>query len=137
MSFIVQDYVKYITRPILAATAITLYNIFIQGYDIKDKILIYDAGIMSGSILSTKLLNDLIVDNLKISDKSLQFSLIQPIVNAFLYTYIYNFVIRNKYLGKKEMRDNNINYIVGGTIAILLSFIENPLVNFFTGIKQI
>ena len=137
MSFIVQDYVKYITRPILAATAITLYNIFIQGYDIKDKILIYDAGIMASSILSTKLANDIIVDTFKISKSAIQFSLIQPIINAFLYTYIFNFIIRNKYIGKKKIRENNVNYIIGGSTAILLSFVENPLVNFFTGIKEI
>ena len=137
MSFIVQDYVKYISKPILASGAITLYNLFIQGYGIKDDILIYDAGIMGGSVLTSKLLNDLLVDTLKISEKSVQYILIQPVLNAFIYTYIYNFIIRNKYLGRKHMRDNNINYVIGSAIPLLLSFIENPLVNFFTGIKSI
>ena len=137
MSFIVQDYAKYISRPILGAGLLTVYNIFVQGYGIKEKIIIYDAGVFAGSILTTKLTNDLIVDTLKISEKSVQYSLIQPVLNAFVYSYAYNFILKNKFNQSYKMRENNINYMIGAFIPILLSTIENPIVNFFTGIKSI
>ena len=137
MSFIKQDLAKYISKPILGASLIAVFDIFVQGYDIKNPLVLYDSGVMSVSILTSKLVNDLIVDTLKRNSKSIQYKLFEPVINAFLYAYGYNFILRNKYLGTYRLRSNNMNYLLAGGFSILLGYVENPLVTFFTGIKNI
>jgi len=135
MSLVHFDMLNYASHTIVAGLSIYLYNIFVDKRGYRDIINLYDVGVMSASVLASKLTKDVISDVLGISKETIQFSLIEPTLNAFIYSYAYKFIVRDKY-NSFTNRSNNMSMILGALIPIIASYSENPLSALIGNFKQ-
>ena len=136
MNFVYTDMIKYVSKPLMGFTAMYLFNIFGMNNNYKSSIALYDSWIFAGSILVSKLSKDVLMHIIKIDDnEELQYKLIEPIINAFVYAYIYDYFIRSKFSTVYKMREKINNYLIASIINLLLGYIENPLNSLFLNIK--
>ncbi len=127
---------KYLSNSLSSALLLYLYNIFVEGIEYSNIINLYDSSIMVGSVVSSKLIKDLIFDLLKIDNpQGLQYSIVDIVSNVFIYSYLYEFVLKNNFPNTAE-RSNNINMLIAGVISGVNSYLENPLLSIVSGVKS-
>jgi len=134
MSLVSLDIVKYASKNLIGAGLIYGFDVF-NGAKYSSSIVMYDAAVMGGSVLTSELLKDLIVGMLGVHNDSLQYKLIEPLLNAFVYSYMYNFFVASKFPQLTKRTQMN-NLILSGAISMLLIYFENPIIGLFTGIKN-
>lgn len=135
MSMVNLDIVKYASKSLIGAGLIYGFDVF-NGAKYSSSIVMYDAAVMGGSVLTSELLKDLIVDILGMNNNSLQHKLIEPLLNAFVYSYMYNFFVASKFPQLTKRTQMN-NFLLSGGISMFLIYFENPLIALFTGIKNL
>jgi len=136
MSLVLLDNVKYISKPLIAGSLLWAYDVFVEGITYKSTTPIYDGACMACSVFVGKLLKDLIVDMLKFNEDAIQSKAIEPVVNAFIYSYGYNHIMVSMFGGINN-RTNNINMILPVLITMISSYVENPLTALILGFQNI
>ena len=117
---------KYISKPATAALILYAYDVFVEGQSWKSKYNMYDAMMISGSIIVSKFSKDLINGFLPFDDTTVQGKIVEPLLNAFIYNYLYlNFMPAN-FGYNTSIRSSNINYVMGSLIAVIAGYMENP-----------
>ncbi len=127
MSMVKIDIVKYFSKSLIGGLLIYGYDYFNYKGSLISMNNLTDSGVMFGSILSSQIIKDLIADLIKIDPNSLQYKLIEPLLNSIIYAYAYNFFVSSK-MSNMTPRNNNINYLIAGSISLVLTFFENPLI---------
>ena len=57
----------------------------------------------------------------------------RPLLNGIVYMYLYNYFIRPDYEG---VRDNTNNFIMASLAEVLLSYVSNPIISIFGGVRS-
>jgi len=134
MSFQIDVY-TYISKPLIGAGFLTLYNYFMQN-ETNKSILMYDAFAIGASFLTANLVKDLIYDFFGFSDSNgVQYMILEPPLVSILYSYAYNSYLKNKFRSLLTNRDDMTNYSISAIITILTDFSVNPLISLFMGIN--
>ena len=55
---------------------------------------------MAGSIFVRKLAKDLIVDLLNLNEQAIKYKIIEPIINASVYSYAYDYIVVSSFGSK-------------------------------------
>ena len=128
------DLVKYISKPLIAGGLLFGYDMLRPGIKNNWTKNLYDAGLLSGSIVVSQVASDLFIQNsFDNGFMDLPRMLIQPLITLFLYSYLYNTVIRNE--NNNANKSQFENYTAAGIISVLTNYFENPIVSLFSGTK--
>ena len=90
----------YLSKPAVAFWIIYSYNVFVEGKNWKNSYNLCDGGIMAASSLVSKLVKDLITESLKMSPETMQYKLMEPVLNAVAIAYGYENFMLAKFLLK-------------------------------------
>ena len=107
------EFTKYLTKPIIGAIGIGIYNMVFSGHTIKSPVLYKDTLIFGWSILVSKLFHDLLFDVIKIENNYIYDYLVEAVTNSLVYAYGYEKLMGSTY-GYGNSRWFNENMIIGG-----------------------
>jgi hypothetical protein len=132
--------VENVSGPIVFGTAIGIYDYLIEKKNINN--CLYDGSIMAGSLFATKIADDILQKQLisafgNENTQDLSNLLAQPLINTFLYRYLYNSIYVPKY--GKYTRTDNMTMILGFATGFgqkmsntyIINWLVNPLQSVF------
>ena len=127
------DFVKYSSQAVVGALLISLYDVFVEGYELKlNGFVSSDAFSMAISVVISNLAYDVISGLVPFLEKSnFMGQIAHPILNAIVYMYVYNMMTAGVYRGN---RDNTNLMIVGSIGQLLIDYSQAPLMSLF-GLK--
>ena len=117
-------------KPIVAGALLYSYDVFYEKQGFLNAVTLYDSLLMVGSVFISDLVTSLTADNLGIDNEYMKRSIIEGILNAFVYSFAYNFILNARYQASAR-RDSTLNYALGFLSVILTEFLENPLLSLF------
>jgi len=135
MSLVSLDTLKYVSKPIIGGSLIYLYDVFYTGLPYQSKFCLYDFGVMAGSVFVSNLSKDLIAELFHLNSESIQYKVIEPVLNVIIYMYAFDFVMKKNY-DNRQMRSVNLNVILPILSTMIASYMENPISAFVLGIKN-
>ena len=128
------DLPKYTIKAGLWFLGMSLYNSFVTKIDFMRWEQLKDSAFFALSNVSSGIISDLVFD--MIGNKTgLQGMILEPLINAFVYPYLYDMYIYRSLSGGAYVKSNQTNMILGGVGNVILKYVENPLMSLF-GIKS-
>lgn len=122
------DLTKYLTHGATAFLGLSAYDVLVDGRRF-DNYVVKDGATFALSSISSLWFTDLLADVWAgMSRESIQGMLAKPLINAALYMYLYNYMVRQNY---ENNRSNNENFVMAGIGDVLLKWIENPIASLF------
>ena len=101
------DFWKYITKFAFSGATIALYDIFMDGISYKNWYVLKDAMTFGLSNVVSSAGSDLVLDLIGYNSENILSMLTEPVLNAFLYDYLYNTMIRyNNDYGRTPKRSS-------------------------------
>ncbi len=129
------DIPNYLTKGGISFGLMLLYNTVIDNNSVTSKYALTDSLTFSLSNISTIAIKD-ILSNFYNSYEGLSSMVINPLLNGFLYMYLYEYFLKNQLeYWRLNLRSNNTNFMIGAGGNILISWISNPLLSLF-GLKS-
>jgi len=109
------DFVKYSSQAVVGALLISLYDVFVEGYELKlNGFVSSDAFSMAISVVISNLAYDVISGLVPFLEKSnFMGQIAHPILNAIVYMYVYNMMTAGVYRGNRD----NTNLMIVGSIG--------------------
>lgn len=122
----------HVSGPITGSLVVAVYDYFLKEY-FTNKNIAYDVLCIFTSLLSTNILKNVVVDNiLPISEDSIQNKLIKIIMNAVLYSYLYDYFLGNLDNSSAIGLSQQTEKVLIASVSYLSSiYLENPLFNLF------
>lgn len=128
------DVPKYSIKAALSFLGMSAYNWFVTKIDFMRQEQLKDSAFFALSNVSSGIIWDVVFD--MIGNKTgLQGMILEPLINAFIYPYLYDMYIYRSLYNSSYVRTNQSNMILGGVSNIILKYVENPLMSLF-GIKS-
>lgn len=129
------DFVKYLSKGGLSFVAMAAYDMLVEGYKITNPYLLEDSFTFALSSVSASAGSDLLLDLIGGSYDGLGHMIMEPMLNGYLYMYLYSSFIKNKIeYSRLNKRDNTNNFVMGAVSNVLLKWFSNPLYSLF-GVK--
>lgn len=135
MSIMKADIFKYVTKPLIGGGIVMLYGSIIENRTYKYDIAKRDAVVMAGSVLSSSILYDVLNRFIEFDNNDVLKYLLEPLINAAIYSYAYERFLRNTYSDYVADRSNMKNYAFGAIIQFITTYSTNPLMGLFFGMK--
>lgn len=135
MSLVKFDIARYISKPLIGAGLVYVYDMFVEGRKFGNSLVNYDALVMGGSLISSTVLKDVITGAVGLQPESIQFKLVEPLINSFIYAYGYRFFLRD-FGGNYTLRKDTMNYMIGFVTSFISEYFENPISALVTGVKS-
>ena len=130
------DFAKYLTKGGLSFVAMAAYDMIIDGYKLTNSYLLEDSFTFAISNVTASAGSDLLLDIIGGSYDGLGHMLAEPLLNGYLYMYLYNSFIRNKIeYSRLNKRDNTNNFVMAAVSNVLLKWLTNPIYSLF-GVKM-
>ena len=130
------DFAKYLTKGGLSFVAMAAYDMIIDGYKLTNSYLLEDSFTFAISNVTASAGSDLLLDLIGGSYDGLGHMIAEPLLNGYLYMYLYNSFIRNKIeYSRLNKRDNTNNFVMGAVSNVLLKWFTNPIYSLF-GVKM-
>ncbi len=126
------DLVKYVGKFALWNGAVVLYDALIE--KTGSELAIRDGLTFGVSSVWADIVSEVIYNIASIQKNSIPGLLTSPLFSGILYMYLYNMMVKNNYPNYSHRWDTN-NFIYGWITNLLLSWVENPLLNLW-GIKS-
>ena len=99
------------------------------------KYALTDSLTFSLSNITTLAIKDILA-NFYNSYEGMASMIINPVLNGFLYMYLYDYFVKNQLaFSRLNIRSNNINFMLGAGGNILIAWFSNPLLSLF-GLKS-
>lgn len=115
-------------KPIVAGGVLYASNVFYEKQGYLNSIPLYDSILMVGSVFLSDVVTTLVADNLELDNEYMKRSIIEGILNAFVYSFAYKFILNSRFQSSAR-RDSTANYALGFLAVILTDFLENPLLS--------
>ena len=124
------EIVNYVSNGAVAFGLFSAYDVLVDGrefsgYATKDGLTFAISTVISE--WSADMLSNLWNEN------SFSKMITKPLLNGIIYMYLYDYMIRPEYEGAK---DNNSNFLMASLSEVLLSYVSNPIIAIFTGMKM-
>ena len=130
------DYVKYLSKGTISFIAMAAYDMLIEGYQLNNRFLLEDSFTFALSNISASAGSDLLLDLIGGSYDGLGHMIAEPLLNGYLYMYLYNSMLRNKIeFSRVNKRSSTNNFAIAAVSNVLLKWFTNPLYSLF-GIKM-
>ena len=123
------DIPKYLTHASVGFLAFTAYDTLIESRDFR-QFSLYDGGTYALSSVISLWASDLLCSAWGGSDTSLQCMLSKPLINAIVYLYLYDMIVKPN---NEEIRNRtSTELLVMGSLGdVVLRYVENPLASLF------
>ena len=130
------DFTKYLTKGGLSFVAMAAYDMIIDNHKLTSKYLLEDSFTFAISNITASAGSDLLLDIIGGSYDGLGHMLAEPLINGYMYMYLYNSFIRNKIeYNRLNKRDNTNNFVMAAVSNVLLKWLTNPIYSLF-GVKM-
>lgn len=123
----------HIGTPLTGSIVIAVYDYFLKTY-FSSKEIGYDALCIFSSLLTTNLLKSVVLDNIiYMDDDSIQTKLTKIVINAILYSYLYDYFLGNLDNSNSIGLSKESEKVLISSVAYLTSvYVENPLFMIFS-----
>jgi len=129
------DIPNYLTKGGIWFGAMLLYNMVVDKNNFTSKYALTDSLTFSLSNITTLAIKDILA-NFYNSYEGMASMIINPVLNGFLYMYLYDYFVKNQLaFSRLNIRSNNINFMLGAGGNILIAWFSNPLLSLF-GLKS-
>ena len=122
MTTLRNELINYITSPILAGSALYLYNVFVNKQSMQEDGIFLDSVYVGVAELVSKLLDDVLQNNVDLKQFSGLGMLFKPIVTGFVYAFLYKQVWIPQF-NTSGNRDVTNNFMIGAVVNIVTSWV--------------
>jgi hypothetical protein len=124
------DAMKYLSKGGVAFGLFTAYDVFVEGREFSGY-AVRDGATFALSTVAAEWSADLLSGFW--SEYSVSGMITRPLLNGIIYMYLYNYMIRPEY---ESNRDNTNNFVMAALGEVMLSYVSNPIIGLFTGVKH-
>ena len=129
------DIPNYLTKGGIWFGVMLLYNTVVEKNNVTSNYALTDSLTFSLSNITTLAVKD-ILSNFYNSYEGMASMIINPILNGFIYMYLYDYFLKNQLaFSRLKLRNNNTNFMLGAGGNILIAWFSNPLLSLF-GLKS-
>ena len=123
------DLTKYTSHAVIGFAGIIAYDTLIEGYKIDGGFAYSDASTFALSTIISNVSYDILSNFLPyLNEGSLPGVIGKPLINALVYSYMFDMMLSRKYPGN---RDSTNAFIVGSVGDLLLGYVESPIMALF------
>ena len=126
------DTVKYLSKGAVAFGLFSVYDVLLDDKSFSDYAW-KDGATFALSTVVAEWAADLLSGVWNMNEKSVSGIISRPLLNGIVYMYLYNYFIRPDYEG---VRDNTNNFIMASLAEVLLSYVSNPIISIFGGVRS-
>ena len=125
------DFMKYLSKGAVAFGIFSAYDVFVEnrefnGFASKDGLT------FALSTVAAEWSADLLSGVWNMNENSITGMISKPLLNGFIYMYLYNYMVRDNYEGGN---DNSRNFIMAALGDVLLGYVANPIASLFSGVR--
>ena len=122
------DIIKYGVQAGIGFGSMLLYDVYVEGLSLEGFGMSDGYSFVIASLASA-VLYDFLSSYLPFLDNGgLSSMFFRPLLNAFVYMYVYNMITAPTYIG---VRDNMKNLVIGALLSLFISFVESPIASLF------
>ena len=128
------DLISYSSHALVAVVGIISYDVFVDGKSFSEQYTMDDAIAFGLSSFVSSLVFDVVSGLLPyLYEKNMIGMVAKPLLNGLVYLYLYEYMLQTKY---QFQRDNKTAFFIGAIGNVILSYVNNPLLSLFSGMKN-
>jgi hypothetical protein len=126
------DTMNYLSKGVVAFGLFSVYDTLVEGKEFSGY-SIRDGGTFALSTVVAEWSADLLSSVWPQDIQSVSGMLTKPVLNGLVYLWLFNYMVRPEY---EDNRDNTRNFVMAALGEVLLSYVTNPIVAMFSGVKK-